>query len=140
MNTLRSIALSATLAVGAAYCEVPESNSAGPVAGREGSAITGRCTQYEELLTQYAPLEGWDVARMSRYMWRESGCEPAVRSRTSDTGLLQINDINHAHLTSALGEPVDRWTLTDAVQNIRAAAELCRYWRNAGRSCYSAWF
>jgi soluble lytic murein transglycosylase-like protein len=76
---------------------------------------------------------------MSQIMWRESRCEPAVRSRTSDTGLLQINDINHPYLRRALGEWVDRWTLTDPAQNVRAAAALCTYWQQAGAGCLQPW-
>lgn len=98
------------------------------VAGPAGSELVGRCTQYEPLLTDLAPAGGWDVARMSRIMWRESRCNPDVRSRTRDSGLLQINDINLRFLRTALGEWVDRYTLLDPVQNIRAAAALFVHW------------
>lgn len=47
------------------------------------------CEQYEPLLAMYP---GWDVARMSRIMWRESRCEPwAHNTRTGDRGLLQTH-------------------------------------------------
>jgi hypothetical protein len=39
---------------------------------------------------------GWPVdliPKVLRTMWRESRCQPEVRSTTSDSGLLQINDI-----------------------------------------------
>lgn len=108
------------------------------VAGPAGT-VAGRCVQWEALLVMFAPPQGWDAGRMSRYMWRESNCWPLTRSRTRDSGLLQINDVNLRYLRSALGEWVDRYTLLDPVQNVRAAAALCSYWRSAGRSCYSPW-
>ncbi len=107
--------------------------------GPDGTAVHGRCTQYEDLLAAHAPTIGWDVARMSRLAWRESNCWADVRSRTSDTGLLQINDVTLEFLNTALGEHVDRWTLTDPVQNIRAAAALCAFWAADGSSCYRPW-
>jgi hypothetical protein len=110
-----------------------------PPPGAGGSSIRGRCTQYEPALTKYAPPGGWDVTLMSTYMWRESKCTPTVRSLTFDTGLLQINDVNQVHLRAVLGEWVGRWSLTDPVQNIRAAAALCTYWQTRGQSCYWPW-
>jgi hypothetical protein len=53
---------------------------------------------------------------------------------------LQINDINHEWLTTTLGEHVDRYTLKDPEQNIRAAAALCDYWeRRQTTDCYQPW-
>lgn len=103
------------------------------------TARDGYCTQYEGLLAALAPPGGWDVPQMSRYMWRESRCQPEVQSQTSDSGLLQVNQVNHAFLTNVLGEHVDRYTLLDPTLNIRAAAALCTYWRNAGAGCYAPW-
>ena len=76
---------------------------------------------------------------MSRIMWRESNCQPEVRSRTSDTGLLQINDINHRYLSDRLDTRIDRHTLTDPNFNIQAAAELYRYWYSATGNGYQPW-
>lgn len=135
------------LGLGTVQCDapampVPERDATvatATVPGPDGTEITGRCTQYEELLLQYAPPRGWDVERMSRLAWRESNCWPEIRSRTSDTGLLQINDIGLPFLTETLGEPVDQMTLNDPVQNIRAAAALCDFWASHGQSCYQPW-
>lgn len=163
----RCSALVATLFLGTTQCDAPAAvssaapasptaattvadvNSAGNAAssttapvvipGPDGTAVAGRCTQYEDLLMIHAPAVGWDVLRMSRLAWRESQCWPAIRSTTSDTGLLQINDITLSFLNEALGEPVDRTTLTDPVQNVRAAAALCTFWASNGRSCYQPW-
>lgn len=109
------------------------------VPGPAGTDVAGRCTQWEALLVMFAPPQGWDAGRMSRYSWRESRCTPTVRSRTRDSGLLQINDINLPYLRTVLGEWVDRYTLLDPVQNVRAAAALCTYWQQRGRSCYAPW-
>ena len=109
------------------------------VPGPDGTEVPGRCTQYEDLLMIHAPAIGWDVLRMSRLAWRESNCWAVIRSRTSDSGLLQINDISLTFLNDALGEQVDPFTLMDPVQNVRAAAALCTFWARNGSSCYQPW-
>ena len=95
------------------------------------------CPKYEYLLKRYSP--GWDVSRMSRYMYRESNCIPWVRSSSNDSGLLQINDVNHPYLRQVLHQWVDSETLKRPVQNIRAAAALCVYWIKARKGCYYPW-
>ncbi len=109
------------------------------IPGPDGTEAPGRCTQYEDLLMIHAPAIGWDVLRMSRLAWRESNCWAEIRSRTSDSGLLQINDITLSFLNETLGEPVDAFTLMDPVQNVRAAAALCTFWARNGSSCYQPW-
>ncbi len=109
------------------------------VPGPDGTEVPGRCTQYEDLLMIHAPAIGWDVLRMSRLAWRESNCWAVIRSRTSDSGLLQINDISLTFLNDTLGEQVDPFTLMDPVQNVRAAAALCTFWARNGSSCYQPW-
>ncbi len=109
------------------------------VPGPDGTEVPGRCTQYEDLLMIHAPAIGWDVLRMSRLAWRESNCWAVIRSRTSDSGLLQINDVSLTFLNDALGEQVDPFTLMDPVQNVRAAAALCTFWARNGSSCYQPW-
>lgn len=102
-------------------------------------AHSGSCPQYEPRIARHAPVGGWDVNRMSYIAWRESRCLPWVRSSTSDTGLLQINDINLPYLTRTLGVPVTQQWLTKPRNNIRAAAALCTYWRRAVGNCYQPW-
>jgi len=92
------------------------------------------CPQYEALLTVHNP--GWDVKRMSHIMWRESRCQPHVRSRTRDTGLLQINDINHTYLTR---RHIDVTNLTNPDTNIRAAAQLFKFWDRHTGNGYQPW-
>lgn len=72
-------------------------------------------------------------------MWRESRCQPEVRSRTRDTGLLQINDINHRYLADRLDTQVDVTVLTDPQFNIVAAAELFRFWDRQTGNGYQPW-
>jgi soluble lytic murein transglycosylase-like protein len=145
---VRLAAVSVSMLIGAAQCEPPMAIDAQPAAvapeappvpGEAGTTVAGRCTQWEDLLAAHAPARGWDVHRMSKLMWVESRCWPEIRSRTSDTGLMQINDINLPFLRNVLGEDVSRWTLTDPVQNVRAAAALCDYWASRRSTCYQPW-
>lgn len=76
---------------------------------------------------------------MSRIMWRESRCQPDVRSRTSDTGLMQINQINHPYLSDRLNTQIDANTLTNPELNIAAAALLWRYWHHTTNNGYQPW-
>lgn len=128
------------------------------VHGLAGTTDGSRCTQWEPLLALLAPPGGWDVQRMSRLMRRESGCCPAVRggdrttdscthlrvvtySHRSDVGLLQINGVNYnpARCGNSCVVQSDLWSLMDPETNIRAAATLCQWWRDAGSSCYRPW-
>jgi soluble lytic murein transglycosylase-like protein len=83
-------------------------------------ARTRTCPGYEHLLAEH----GLPVAHFSKIMYRESGCQPGARSRSRDSGLLQINDVNHRWLSQRLGTPVTSSWLMDAENNVRAAAEL----------------
>ena len=105
-----------------------------PMCGPTTEPSEQRCRQWEPLLEAHNP--GWDVARMSRIMWRESRCRPQVRSRTSDTGLLQINDVNLQYLHD---RGVDVAQLRDPAVNVAAAAELYRYWYKATGDGYQPW-
>lgn len=98
------------------------------------------CDHYAPLLDEYAPDGGWDAARMSRLMYRESRCNPdAYNAAGRASGLLQITPVSYPYLRDALGEWVDRWTLTDPAQNVRAAAALFEYWQRAGSDPYRPW-
>lgn len=101
---------------------------------------TRTCPEYEALLVEHAPAAGWDTARMSSVMYRESRCNPSAYNRAGRaSGLLQVTPISYPYLRQALGEWVDRWTLADPVQNVRASAALFDYWVSAGRSGYRPW-
>jgi soluble lytic murein transglycosylase-like protein len=106
------------------------------------AATPTSCPQYEALLKKNAPKGGWDVKLMSRYMARESRCHPTARSRTSDSGLLQINDINLPFLSRVLKQKVTSKALMNPTLNVRAAAALCNYWRSGlkfSNACYIPW-
>jgi soluble lytic murein transglycosylase-like protein len=83
----------------------------------------GSCPQYEHLLA----ANGMPVQFFSRIMFRESNCRPEVRSRTRDTGLLQINDVNHKYLSKKLGVRVTIEWLKNPANNVRAAAVLYQW-------------
>lgn len=108
----------------------------GPVDLPKPGPLSG-CPQWETLLEAHNP--GWDVKRMSRIMWRESNCRPEVRSRTRDTGLLQINDVNHRWLSQRWGVDVDVQALHDPSTNVAAAAELFTFWRRNAADGYRPW-
>jgi len=93
-------------------------------------ATNNRCTGAEFLLGYLSP--GWDVARMSRYMYRESRCQPGAFNADGAQGLLQITRINYAYLRAHGLPATDLW-LRDPVNNIKAAAVLWQY------SGYSPW-
>ncbi len=97
-----------------------------------------RCKNYEPMLVAAHP--DWDVVRMSEIMWRMSRCQPEARSPTPDTGLLQINEINHDYLSDRLGVLIDEHSLTEPSLNIAAAALLSDFWeRRATTDCYQPW-
>lgn len=97
------------------------------------------CNQYIPAMQTHQPPGGWDLGKMSHIMYRESRCQPWARSSTSDSGLLQINDINLPYLSRVMGTTITPSALMNPTTNIRAAAILCTYWRNAGHSCYQPW-
>lgn len=103
----------------------------------------GRCTQWEPLLQQFAPAGGWNVAKMSRTMMRESSCQPqVVNKRGGDTGLLQIHPVTWPWLSDHFGFTVTRAALQQPAFNVQAAAALCQFWRNArhqSSACYRPW-
>lgn len=103
-------------------------------------AAVGRCPQFEQLLAAQAARTGWNVTKMSRTMFRESRCQTdAVNRRGGDSGLLQIHPVSWPWLSTKLGVTVTRSWLLNPTNNVTAAATLCVFWRNAGKSCYRPW-
>lgn len=105
-------------------------------------AAAGRCTQWEPLMVTYAPRGGWDVARMSRYCYRESRGLPWVVNRTGrDTGLFQVHPVTWPYLSAKFHVPMRQmqsW-LKNPANNVRAAAKLCEFGRRAFGDCYQPW-
>ena len=95
-------------------------------------SANGRCVGAEFLLGYYSP--GWDVARMSRYAYRESRCDPTVFNADGTQGLLQITRINYAYLRAHGLPATDLW-LRDPVNNIQAAAVMWQYNRYTPWDC-----
>lgn len=102
-------------------------------------AVTGSCPQYEYLLERHNP--GWDVARMSRYMFRESRCVPTAWNRRGRAaGLLQITPVNYKFLSQHIQDiPINRGTLSNAEVNVMAAAHLFNYWKGTRAGGYAPW-
>lgn len=92
------------------------------------------------LLASLAPRYGGDVERWyntaiaagwshNQWPWvrciirRESGGNPGARSRTNDSGLMQINDVNVGFLRGK-GIIASRWDLFDPLTNLIAAKAL----------------
>jgi len=93
-----------------------------PVTGPHyGSAISGRCTQFEHLLEFFSP--GWDIDQFSRIMWRESRCQPDA-ANSCCTGLVQIHRLHLPNL--AVCGVTSRSDLTDPAKNICSAAVVFR--------------
>jgi soluble lytic murein transglycosylase-like protein len=87
-------------------------------AGYSTDSAGGRCIGAEPTLTALSP--GWDVARMSRIMYRESRCLPWARNPSGAAGLLQVMPAHCRWLAATIG-PCD---LFDPGYNVRAAAAL----------------
>ena len=107
--------------------------------GSHGSTEYGRCTQWEPLLAALAPEGGWNVDKFSRIMWRESRCFANVRSRTNDSGLLQINDVWLDDLSLRFNRPITPTEMFDPVINIQSAAMICFDYRRQGKACEKPW-
>lgn len=75
----------------------PSSAATGPTGPHYGSAISGRCTQWEPMLEYFSP--GWNIEQFSKIMYRESRCTPGVTSPTNCCrGLLQIHQLHIPNL------------------------------------------
>jgi len=93
-----------------------------PVTGPHyGSAISGRCTQWEHLLEFWSP--GWDIDQFSRIMWRESRCQPDA-ANSCCTGLVQIHRLHLPNL--AVCDVYSREDLKDPGKNVCSAAVVYR--------------
>jgi hypothetical protein len=105
------------------------------------AAVVHACPQYEDLLQKYAPPAGWDVKKMSYFMWRESRCH-MTSFNGHDSGLLQINRVNYPYLQSHLKMSMSPKVLFIPKVNVQAAALLCKYWQDGLKfkdACYIPW-
>lgn len=95
-----------------------------------------RCPQWWHL----AQLAGWTYddleAAVDLIMWRESRCIPDARSSTSDTGLMQINDI---HLEMLAGHDITGEMLADPWWNLVASRIVSEQAVSYGWSRFAPW-
>lgn len=68
---------------------------------------------------------GWPENRqiietLMSVMWRESRCDPAALSKTSDHGLLQVNEIHRAYVEQIWGVPFEV-AMSDPAKNLHFA-------------------
>lgn len=108
----------------------------------EGAAAQERAAQTNGTLNSWIAAAGWPSELWS---WvrcivnRESGGDPSARSRTHDTGLMQINDVNVGFLRGE-GIIMSRYDLFDPVVNLRAGLALFELsgtgpWRSTRSRC-----
>jgi soluble lytic murein transglycosylase-like protein len=76
--------------------------------------LTGGCSQYAGLVSQYA----WNVTVALAVMKAESGCNPLALSPTADRGLMQVNAVHAAKVGGDLSR------LYDPATNIRVAFQV----------------
>lgn len=86
-----------------------------------GSAVSGRCTQYEPMLEYFSP--GWDIDQFSKIMWRESRCTPDA-ANSCCSGLLQIHRLHIPNLGAC--DVYSRDDLYQPDKNICSAAVVYR--------------
>jgi soluble lytic murein transglycosylase-like protein len=95
-----------------------------------------KCPHYWDL----AQVAGWTYQDLETavdlIMWRESRCLPEVRSRTRDSGLLQINDIHLEHLA---GLGISAEMLFDPFWNLVAGLEVARLAESYGWNRFQPW-
>jgi hypothetical protein len=108
----------------------------------EGAASVDRAAQAGGQLNSWIAAAGWPS---ELWPWvrcivnRESGGDPNVRSRTHDSGLMQINDVNVGFLRGQ-GIIGSRYDLFDPVVNLRAGLALFERsgtgpWRSTRHRC-----
>jgi soluble lytic murein transglycosylase-like protein len=95
-----------------------------------------KCPHYWDL----AQVAGWTYhdlqTALDLIIWRESRCLPEVRSETSDSGLLQINDIHLEHLA---GLGITGEMLFDPFWNLVAGLEVARLAESYGWNRFQPW-
>ena len=93
----------------------------GSLFGFPGTSHAAAGTCASPLMNVALAYAGWapqDIPRANRIMWRESRCNAHARSRTHDSGLMQINDIHLRWLgTTSEG-------LMDPFKNLQAAHKV----------------
>lgn len=90
-------------------------------------AVPAPAAAYGPFCPAYWPAAraaGWKARQLpilDAIMWRESRCTPTARSRTRDSGLMQLNDI---HLRWLAAHGITQPSLYDPLTNLYAARLL----------------
>ena len=99
--------------------------------------LVGPDTPCQEWVPE-AVQAGWPENRdiletLMSIMWRESRCDPAALSKSSDHGLLQVNEIHRAYVEELYGIPFEL-AMADPIKNLNFAWHLYAE-REAGGQC-----
>ncbi len=107
------------------------------------------CQQYLPLALQIGwPNDPKTISMLLRIMYRESRCTPDARSKSADTGLLQVNDYwckpsrYTKHPVGWLGERMDLDScaaLTDPAKNLQAGLLIWYYSLEKNRNGWHPW-
>ena len=86
--------------------------------------LVGPDTPCQEWVPE-AIAAGWPENRetietLMSVMWRESRCDPAALSKSSDHGLLQVNEIHRAYVEQIWGVPFEI-AMSDPAKNLHFA-------------------
>jgi soluble lytic murein transglycosylase-like protein len=96
---------------------------------------SAKCPQWwPEIRKAGWPEEHYSIVDL--IMWRESRCLPEARSKTSDSGLMQINDMHRPLLAGYGLTPAD---LFDPFLNLYAARIVSDLARSYGWSPFQPW-
>lgn len=83
-----------------------------------------RCPEWHQLALDVGwPVE--DLPTLDRVMWKETRCDPSLRSTSSDSGLTQINDVHLDWLWDQYG--ITQEALFDPAVNLTVALWIHDY-------------
>ncbi len=104
--------------------------------------IVGPDTPCQEWIPE-ALKAGWPENReiietLMSVMWRESRCDPAALSKTSDHGLLQVNEVHRAYVEQIWGVPFEV-AMADPAKNLHFAWLLYSEREAEGKCGWQPW-
>ena len=104
--------------------------------------LVGPDTPCQEWVPE-AVQAGWPENRdiletLMSIMWRESRCDPAALSKSSDHGLLQVNEIHRAYVKELYGIPFEL-AMADPIKNLNFAWHLYAEREAEGKCGWQPW-
>ena len=104
--------------------------------------LVGPDTPCQEWVPE-AVQAGWPENRdiletLMSIMWRESRCDPAALSKSSDHGLLQVNEIHRAYVEELYGIPFEL-AMADPIKNLNFAWHLYAEREAEGKCGWQPW-